>query len=309
MTNLWHFLPLVICTLGLALPCSVAGQPSNASGSLTVEGKTTNLRYAFAFHDTASGFTRILITSAPVSTSVLAEEAVLPVAKAGRTAFRELVANGQIAAVELFVNGDGDMETARLFENDFNMPTLISGDSTFWYEPYRMPAGWIGARSRTRTTQEFFDNKWSYDVAYFAPVGPKSFALPSQAAVEAQRKEIDAREKPRIVQPGGGEEGALYLSFYRNLEAVNTKALLDQMTASMKKTLASEMGVATVTAGDLPSWAMMHSTPPAKVEIVGGVRDADGTLLELRKSGTREEFGTARIVKEDGVWKVAEQNW
>ena len=53
-------------------------------------------------------------------------------------------------------------------------------------------------------------------------------------------------------------------------------------------------------------------TTRLKVEVVGGVRDPDGTTLELRKTlttGGSKTFGTARLVKEQGVWKLAEDNW
>ncbi len=307
MANLWRCLRVVACVLAFTLRATA--QPTNATGTLNVNDSAAGLRYAYAFHDAAAGLTRILITSAPVSAAMLAEEAALRGTDGMQTAFRDLVQKKAMVAIELFVNADGVMDTVIVFESHFDTPMVASGDETYWYEPYRMPDGWTGARSRTRTEQDFFDNKWQYDVAYFAPVGRKAFDVPSQASIEAQRKEIDEREKPRIVQPGGGEEGAMYLAFYKNLEATNTKALLQQMTAAMKKAVASEMGVATLTESDLASWAMMRSTPPARVEIVGGVRDPDGTLLELRKTGTREDFGTAKIVKEQGVWKVSEQNW
>lgn len=309
MPKLRCSMAVLVFSLAIVLPQAAAPVPTNASGALTVNGHTSRLRYAYAFQDAAASFTRILITSAPVSGAMLSEEAALRGASGAETAFRALVQRGEVAAIELFVNADGVMDTVIVFDRRFDMPTVASGDKVFWYEPYRMPGGWSGARSRTRTEQTFFDIKWEYDVAYFAPLGKKTFEVPSTAVIEQQRKEVDVREKARIVPAGGGEEGAMYLSFYRNLEAVNTKALLGQMTGSMKKAIASQMAVPVLTESDLASWALMYSTPPAKVEIVGGVRDVDGTLLELRKIGTREEFGTARIVKEGGVWKIAEQSW
>jgi hypothetical protein len=46
------------------------------------------------------------------------------------------------------------------------------------------------------------------------------------------------------------------------------------------------------------------------VEIVGGVRDSAGTLLELKRTTDgRVKFGTAKVVKIAGAWKVAEENW
>lgn len=102
----------------------------------------------------------------------------------------------------------------------------------------------------------------------------------------------------------------MYLAFFKSLEAGNPKVTLPQMTPVMIRSVAGRMGVAELSPSDLTLWAMSLTTPPGKVEIVGGVRDPDGTLLELRKtSGTRVRFGTARIVKDAGVWKVAEQDW
>lgn len=47
-----------------------------------------------------------------------------------------------------------------------------------------------------------------------------------------------------------------------------------------------------------------------KVDVVGGIRDADSTTLELMKTetaGGAKTFGTAKLVKEKGAWKVAEE--
>ncbi|HEY0788731.1 MAG TPA: hypothetical protein VGE86_08795, partial [Thermoanaerobaculia bacterium] len=195
-------------------------------------------------------------------------------------------------------------------DRGFQDPTPSTGDDSYWFEPYRMAAGWTGARSRTKHPQEFCDTRWEYDVAYFAPVGKTSFDVPSASATAAMRKEVDARETPRILPPGGGEEGAFYLTFFKNLEAGNPKVLLPQMTSGMVRSLAEQMQVKELSASDLTLWGMSLTTPPGKLEIVGGVRDADGTLLELRRTaGSRVRFGTAKIVKDGGVWKVAEQSW
>lgn len=311
MSNLSRFVraTVVVCTFPLALSLHAAEEASNASGMLKVNGHTTNLRYAYAFHDGADNSTRVLITSRPLPAAMLAGEIALGT-RGERSPFRDLVQKGEAGAIELFVKPDGVMETVMAFDARFETPMPATGDDSYWHEPYRMSAGWIGGRSRTKQQQEFFDTKWDYDVSYFAPVGQKNFDIAPAAAIAAQRKEIEARERPRIVAPGGGEEGAMYLAFYRDLEAANSRALLNQMTAAMKSAVAAEMQVPTLSNSDLGTWALARSMPPGKVEIVGGVRDPDGTLLELRKTiGNRQKFGTAKIVKEQGAWKVAEQKW
>jgi hypothetical protein len=299
-------LAVALCLVPLSL---AAQQASNASGSLTVNGVTTKLHHAYAFHDASHGATRILVTAKPLTAAVLTQEAALLDSR-GESPLRDAARKGETSAIELFVTPDGLMQTVMVFDRGFQDPTPSTGDDSYWFEPYRMPAGWTGARSRAKQQQEFFDTRWEYEVAYFAPVGAKSFEVPTAAAIAAQKKEVDARETPRIVPPGGGEEGAMYLAFYKNLEATNGKALLAQMTPAMARSLAAQMEVAQLSPSDLAMWAMSLTTPPGPVEILGGVRDADGTLLELRRSaGSRVKFGTAKIVKDGGVWKVAAQEW
>lgn len=311
MSNLSRLLraTVAVCTFALALSLHAAEEASNASGMLKVNGHTTNLRYAYAFHDSADNSTRVVIASRPLPAAMLAGEIALGTS-GGRSPFRDLVQKGEAGAIQLFVKPDGVMETVMVFDARFETPMPATGDDSYWHEPYQMSAGWIGGRSRTKQQQEFFDTKWDYDVSWFAPVGRKTFDIAPAAAIAAQRKEIEAREKPRIVAPGGGEEGAMYLEFHKNLEAANTKGLLEQMTPAMKSAVAAEMQVPTLCNTDLGSWAMARSMPPGKVEIVGGVRDPDGTLLELRKTmDNRQKFGAAKIVKVQGAWKVAELKW
>jgi hypothetical protein len=287
----------------------VAQQASNVSGTLTVNGVTTKLEYAYAFHDPAAQSIRVLVVPKALTAELLGGEIPLRSSR-GDSAFRQSVARGEASAIELFVQPGGEIETVIIFDRNFPAPTPTGGEDLFWSEPYRMPEGWVGGRSRTKGEQEFFENRWTYDIAYFAPVGQKGFEVPSAAAVGSQRKEIEARERPRILPADGGEEGAAYLAFFGNLETGNVKAALEQITPAMVDAVAERMDVAKLTPADLSLWAMSLTTPPGKVEIVGGVRDPEGTLLELRRTnGSRVRFGTATMVRDGGGWKVAEQSW
>lgn len=299
-------LSVILCVVPLAF---AAEQPSNATGTLTVNGITTKLTHAYAFHDAGVEMTRVFVTPKALDADTLAGELPLH-GSGGQSALRARVAKGELSAIELFITGDGSIDTVIIFDRAFDAPTPTSGDDLFWSEPYRMPGGWVGGRSRSKQEQEFFDHRWSYDVAYFAPVGEKAFVVPAPASVEAQRKEIEVRETPRIVPPGGGEEGKAYLAFFGNLESGNVNAALQQMTPAMLAAVADRMQVAKLAPTDLSLWAMSLTTPPGKVEIVGGVRDANGTRLELRRTtGSRVRFGTALMVREENGWKVAEQSW
>lgn len=191
MSSAWRCFAVALCLVPLALS---AQQSSNASGTLTVNGVATRLQHAYAFHDAADGSTRVLVTAKPLTAALLGAEVALR-DSSGESEFRDLVRKGETSAIELFVKPDGVMETVMVFDRGFDAPTPSTGDDSYWYEPYRMSAGWTGGRSRTKQQQEFFDTRWEYDVSYFAPVGEQSFEIASAAAIAAQRKEVD--ERPR----------------------------------------------------------------------------------------------------------------
>jgi len=301
---------LVIASVLAAARGIAAEQTANASGSVTVNGHTTALHYAYARYDAEDKSTRVLITGRALDAGMLAEESI-GLFTGEKPSFRDLSKKGDAAGVELFINGANEVDTVEVFHKAFDMPTPASGHK-FWYEPYRLTAGWAGGRSRTKQAETFFKVVWEYNVTFLTTVGQKGFEIPAAPALAAARKANDAREEARIVPSGGGEEGAAYLAYRRNLDARNGKGLLDQMTASMKSAVAAEIHASPLTESTLGSWAFMASMPAGKVEVVGGVRDAGGTTLELRKTQTTggdRTFGTARLVKEQGVWKVAQEKW
>ncbi len=304
---------VVVASFLAAVRGVVAEQTShafNASGSVTVNGKVTALHYAYARYDAEDKTTRVLITDRALDAGMLAEESS-GMFSGEKPSFRDLSKSGEAAGVELFINRANEVETVEVFSKAFDMPTPTSGHK-FWYEPYRLSTGWIGGRSRSKEAETFFKLVWEYNVTFLTTVGQKGFEIPAGPALAAARKANDAREEARIVPSGGGEEGAAYLAYRRNLDARNGKALLDQMTASMKSAVAAEMHSSPLSESALGSWAFMESMPAGKVEVVGGVRDPDSTTLELRKTptaGGNKTFGTARLVKEQGAWKVAQENW
>jgi hypothetical protein len=296
---------------------SVAGgfaveQPANASGTVTVNGKATALHHAYARHDQSLKGTLVLITDRAIDAAMLAEESS-GFSSGATPSLRDLTKKGEVSGVELLVNESNQVEMAEVYNKAFDNPTPFSGRYDFWYEPYRLSIGWIGGRSRSRQPETFFKRVWEYEVTFLTTVGQKGFEIVNVAALDAQHKANDAREKQRAVAPGGGDEGAMYLAYRHNVEASNGKAILEQMTASMKSAIVDTMHTSAplneATAG---SWAFMTAVRAGKVEVVGGVRDADSTTLELMKTATADgtkTFGTAKLVKEKGVWKIADETW
>jgi hypothetical protein len=210
-----------------------ADQPNNASGSVTVNGQATALHHAYARYDAQDKSTRVLITDRALDATMLAEESSGEFS-GEKPSFRELSKRGEAAGIELFINGENEVETVEVFSKAFGMPTPTSGRK-FWYEPSKSSASWIGGHSRSKDAQTFFKLVWEYDVNFLTTIGKNGFEIP------AARK---ANDPARMLPAGGGEEGAAYLE--------------------LRKTLTG---------------------------------------------GTNKVFGTARLVKEQGLWKIAEDNW
>jgi hypothetical protein len=300
---------LVIVSVLLAVN-ALAEQASNASGSVTVNGQATALHHAYARYDAQDKSTRVLITDRALDATMLAEETSGEFS-GEKPSFRQLAKSGEATGIELFINDANEVETVEVFSEAFGMPTPTSGNK-FWYEPYRLSAGWIGGRSRSKQAETFFKLVWEYNVSFLTSIGPKGFEIPAAPALAAARKANDAREAARILPAGGGEEGAAYLAFRRSLDARDGKALLGQLTTSMKSAIAADMHASSLNESTMGSCTFMKSMPAGKVEVVGGVRDPDGTTLELRKTlttGGTMTFGTAKLVKEQGVWKIDADNW
>jgi len=300
----------VIAFVLVGLRGFAAEQTNNASGSVTVNGQATALHHAYARYDAQDKSTRVLIADRALDSVMLAEESSGEFS-GERPSFRQLSKSGEATGIELFINDANEVETVEVFSKAFGMPTPITARK-FWYEPSRLSAGWIGGHSRSKEADTFFKLVWQYDVSFLTTVGQKGFEIPSASALAAAKKANDALEAARILPAGGGDEGAAYLAYRRSIDARDGKAILSQITASMKNAIGKEMSSSPLTESALGSWAFMQSMPAGKVEIVGGVRDPEGTTLELRKtltSGGTKTFGTAKLVKEQGVWKIAQDNW
>jgi hypothetical protein len=292
---------VVVAFVLVASRAFAAEKPNNASGSVTVNGQATALHHAYARYDAQDKSTRVLITDRALDATMLAEESSGEFS-GEKPSFRQLSKTGEATGIELFINGENEVETVEVFSKAFGMPTPTSGRK-FWYEPSKLGAGWIGGHSRSKDAQTFFKLVWEYDVNFLTTIGKSGFEIP------AARK---ANDPARMLPAGGGEEGAAYLAFRRSIDARDGKAMLGAMTASMKSAIAAEMHSSPLTESAMGSWAFMQSMPAGKVEVVGGVRDPDGTTLELRKTltgGTNKVFGTAKLVKEQGVWKIDADNW
>jgi hypothetical protein len=289
---------------------ALAAEPSgNASGSVTVNGKAVALHHCYARTVAKDAQSEILITSRPIDAATLAtlrDGNIGPLVALARS--------GELSAVDLHVGAANHVDTASVYSKAFDGMFPTSGP-TFWYEPANIGDGWIAGHSRTSQREEVFGKAWEYDVTFFAPLGSETFVVAPAKELGPRRKALQASDAKAKLPPGGGDEGAAYLAYRRSIAKGDGAALLPQLSESLKKEIAEKMHATTpLSRSAVESWAFMQRVTlhdSAKLEIVGGMRDAGATTLELRNTSSdgKKSFGTARMVKENGAYKVAAEAW
>ena len=298
---------LIVCLI--ASPVLGAELSGNASGSVTVNGKAVALHHCYARTVAKDAQTEILITSRAVDAAALA---TLRDGNIG--ALVELARKGELSAVDLHVGAANHVDTVSVYSKAFDGMFPTSGP-TFWYEPAHVGDGWIGGHSRTSQPEDVFGKKWEYNVTFFAPLGSETFVVATAKQLEPRRKALQASDAKSKLPPGGGDAGTAYLAYRRSIAKGDAAALLPQLSESLKKEIVEKMhATAPLSRSAVESWAFMQRVTlhdAAKLEIVGGMRDADATTLELQKTSGegKKSFGTARMVKEGGAYKVAAEAW
>jgi len=299
----------VLLIVSLTASALGAAESGNASGSVTVNGKAVALHHCYTRTVAKDGQTEILITSRALEAAALA---TLRDGDIG--ALVDLVRRGELSAVDLHVSGANHVDTVTVYSKAFDGAFPISGP-TFWYEPVPIGDGWIAGHSRSAQRDEVLGRTWEYDATWFAPLGREAFVVAAAKELEPRRKALHAADAKRKLPPGGGEEGTAYLAYRQSIAKGDGAALLPQLSESLKKEIAATMhAAAPPSRSAVESWAFMQRVTlqdVAKLEIVGGMREAEATTLELQKTSSdgKKSFGTARMVKEGGAYKVAAEAW
>jgi hypothetical protein len=100
----------------------------------------------------------------------------------------------------------------------------------------------------------------------------------------------------------GGEPGKVFLA---NHEAMR-KGDVDTMIATASEETASQMRAAKAEPDFPQMLEMMKAFAPATVKVVSGEEDGDNATLKIEGADEAGEkmYGTTRMVKEGGAWKV-----
>jgi hypothetical protein len=272
-------------TLALAVTlAALAGDASKISGSITANGKTTTLKYAYAQpkpdpFDKKKKSTFLLVTDQEVPAAALRDE----------FEFMKFYDKANLNGFAVLINSEkrvvsGNVYSPALKHNGF------SGVGMQTVELTAMTPQRIAGKVFIPKPDDFFGDKYQYSATFDLPVlAPK--AEPPAAPL-----------KGVALPAGGGEPAKAYERHRKAVAAGDLKAV----KASVSAARAKEM--------DTPDFKqmfpLMQEMQPKNVKITGGSVDGDtATLLTTAKDGKEVSTGTITLVREGGAWKVEKESW
>jgi len=159
--------------LGLAAACLTASdgkagstpEAGKATGTLTVNGKTTTVAYAYAqsvpgFADPNTPDVQVILSDVPLDAKALSDEfARIDLAKAGK-----------LHAFEITIDASGAPVSTASRHDGFNgpMPSGLSSDDVFTKKTFDGKT--VEASYKSAPNDEFFGNTYGFDVTFQAVI-------------------------------------------------------------------------------------------------------------------------------------------
>ena len=208
----------VLAALLLSAGVAYATDPGTASGTMTVGGKKTQLRYAVA-KTTENGFDKkktdivVLLSNIPVTV-----EEFLNIGK-----MMDLSDSGKLTGVEVEITPEKKIISGMLYSPDFHFQgNSFSAVGMHEFEPTKLTKNEAAGKLASSHESSFKDVKFSYSATF-------------DAVVKAPKAEAPAKLKGTPVPAGGGDIGKSYLAFVQNVQKGNMPAVVGGVTAERAK--------------------------------------------------------------------------
>lgn len=175
----------VLCvSLLLVVPMVAAwGQEEGkASGTLTVNGQKTQLKYAYAqisknSPEDEQEFVRVILSDVPI-----------PPLRMGTSALRKMAKEGKLHALEVSITSDNDTVGGTILDPAIDDGYVPTG-SDYKFEPKTLDGKMAAGRLVMEEEGSFFDTHFQFDVTFRAAVAPYPLSLSEadKAAIGAQK--------------------------------------------------------------------------------------------------------------------------
>lgn len=273
----------VLAAGAAALSLRAAAAEGKAEGKLTVNGKTTDVKYAYAsagpgFFDKTKEDVTVIVSDVPLDAKALEDEFErIHMADAGK-----------LHAFEITFGADAKPISTSFRHNGFTKasPSGLSSEDVF--EKKTFDGRTIEGRYKSAKPHEFFGSTYAFDVAFKADITRKAKPVPPTAAETAA-----AQKSP---------EAKVYLDFLKAVQKEDLGAMRTLMSKEQGKNLDSPDAKKMV--GLIK---IMSATDIKVLKIVESGDTADLTVSG--KQDGKAQSGVVHMVKESGAWKVQREEW
>src|SRR5450631_1582141 len=273
------FLAAFVLAAGVAAVAPRArAADGKAEGTITVNGKTTKLSYAYAravkgFFDKTKEDVEVVLSDVPLEAKALEDQFER----------MHMADAGKLHAFEITIDADGKPISTAFRHNGFKgpSPSGLSSEDVFTKKVFDGKT--VDARYKSAKQQEFFGNTYSFDVAFRADITRAVKPVPPTPAETAA-----ARKSP---------EAKVYAEFLAAVQKEDLGALRKLFTKEQAKNLDSPDAKKMV--GFVK---MMSATDIQVLKLV-----EKGDTADLTVSGKQDgnaANGVVHMVKEGGAWKV-----
>lgn len=289
---------LVLLVVSAVAAPALAGE-GKADGTLTANGKTVKLTHAYATRK-PNPFDKKLTDAYVVFT-----DRAMPAEKATDT-FGLMEAEG-INAVTVEITPDKSVVSGELYSPSFKKMHQFSAVGMQKLDITTMTKDRIAGRVYIEKMQDFFDEKYTYDIRFDVPLaaGATSSATPpagASAAPPAPAASGASQAKGKPLPAGGGEPGKAYMAYQ--------KVLMSGDLAALRKSVGDEQAKQ-MNDPDFPKMLkLVQAMQPKNIRITGGTSDGTtATLNATGKDGDATSTGTITMALQGGVWKVTKESW
>ncbi len=273
----------VFTVFGLLAPPAARAADGKAEGSITVNGKTTKLSYAYAravkgFFDKTKEDVEVILTDVPLD------------GKALEDSFERMhmADAGKLHAFEITIGADGKPISTAFRDNGFKKasPSGLSSEDVFTKKVFDGKT--VDARYKSAKQGEFFGETYSFDVSFRADITRAAKPVPPTAAETAA-----AQKSP---------QAKVYAEFLKAVQKEDLGALRKLFTKEQAKHLDDP------DAKKMVGFVKMMSATEIKVlKVVENGDTADLTVSGKQDGNTAN--GVVHMAKEGGAWKVQKEEW
>jgi hypothetical protein len=271
-----------------ALPMFAADAAGTATGTFTVNGKSTPLKYAVAVEkpgsfDKNKKEVHLLISNVQVSAATLADPFGL----------MKMPDDQKLTGIEVSIAEDGQIVSGQLYNPAFvKMGGSFSSVGTHVLEKKEWTKAKVSGKLYAKK-DSFSDYTYEYSATFSAPVSdPKAAKAAALAASGA-----------KALGAGGGAPGDAYRKYIAAMRSGDLKAIRKAVAKERTKDM------------DRPEFpemlSMIQEMMPKNIKVTGGNGTASTATLDVtgEEADKTKSKGTVEMVLEEGTWRVSKESW